>query len=186
MLDLDFFLRLDSSRHETAAPASYKRRRRHTAKTEARKRSRLHARLKARAAKALLPSLLQANVRTLISKMDEPKTRVNTRREMRECCALIFTETWLSDSSPDSTLQLHTYSLHRGDRTSAAGKSGGGGVRVYVNNRWCVDVQVVHKRCSAEIKVQTLLSTEGVQHCVSAICLRSTAGAPCDCTRDTA
>lgn len=103
--------------------------------------------------------------------MDEPKTGVNTGREMRECCALIFTETWLSDSSSDSTLQLHTYSLHRGERTSASGKSRGGGVCMYVNNRWCVDVQVVHKRCSAEIKPLMPKSDPFIHRRSSALCI---------------
>jgi hypothetical protein len=43
----------------------------------------------------------------------------------------------------DSAIQLETHSVHRGDRMSASGQNKGGGVCVYINNRWCSDVQVV-------------------------------------------
>ena len=65
---------------------------------------------------------------------------------------IIFTETWLSDSIPDSTIQLATHSVYRGDRTAASEKTRGG-VCVYVNNRWCSDVQVVERHCSASVEL---------------------------------
>ncbi|KAK0135720.1 hypothetical protein N1851_028397 [Merluccius polli] len=117
------------------------------------KRGGLHARLKARATRPPLPSLLLANVRSLENKMDELRARTTTQCEIRECCALIFTETWTKDNTPDSVIQLETHSVHRGDRTSASGKNKGGGVCVYINNRWCSDVQVVEKHCSVDIEV---------------------------------
>lgn len=107
------------------------------------KRGGLHARLKARATRPPLPSLLLANVCSLENKMDELRTRTTTQREIRECCTLIFTETWTTDNMPDSAIQLQTHSVHRGDRTSASGKNKGGGVCVYTNDRWCLDTQVM-------------------------------------------
>lgn len=117
------------------------------------KRGGLHARLKARATRPPLPSLLLTNVRSLENKMDELRTRTTTQREIRECCALIFTETWTTDNTPDSAIQLQTHSVHRGDRTSASGKNKGGGVCVYTNDRWCLDTQVMEKHCSVDIEV---------------------------------
>ncbi|XP_030612077.1 uncharacterized protein LOC115799195 [Archocentrus centrarchus] len=117
------------------------------------KRGGLHAKLKARATRPPLPSLLVANVRSLENKMDELRARTIAQREIRECCALIFTETWITATTPDSAIQLQTHSVHRGDRTSASGKNKGGGVCVYVNKRWCVDVQVVEKHCCTDIEV---------------------------------
>ncbi|KAK2899376.1 hypothetical protein Q8A73_012505 [Channa argus] len=67
-----------------------------------------------------LPSLLLANVRSLENKLDELRARITTQREIRECCALIFTETWLSDKVPEDAIQLHTHSVHRGNRTAAS------------------------------------------------------------------
>ncbi|KAK7933490.1 hypothetical protein WMY93_004386 [Mugilogobius chulae] len=99
-------------------------------------------------------SLLLANVRSLENKMDDLRARITTQREVRECCALIFTETWLTENTPDTAVQLHAHSLHQGDRTAAAlGKTRGGGVCIYINNRWCTDVQIVEKHCSADIEL---------------------------------
>lgn len=46
----------------------------------------------------------------------------------------------------------HTHTVYQGDHTSASGKTRGGGVCVYVNNRWCVDVRVFGKYCSVDIE----------------------------------
>ncbi|KAK2905565.1 hypothetical protein Q8A73_009508 [Channa argus] len=116
------------------------------------KRGGLHARLKARASRPPLPSLLLANVRSMENKLDELRARITTQREIRECCALIFTETWLSDKVPEDAIQLQTHSVHRGDRTAASGKAKGGGVFVFVNNSWCGDIQTVDEHCSPDVE----------------------------------
>ena len=72
---------------ELADPKIARRRRRH----KRGKRGGLHARLKARASRPPLPSLLLANVRSLENKLDELRARITTHREVRECCPLIFT-----------------------------------------------------------------------------------------------
>ena len=64
----------------------------------------------------------------LTNKMDKLRTRTTTQREIRECCALIITEIWFSDSTPNSVLLLHTHSIHHEDRTEASKKTRGGGV----------------------------------------------------------
>lgn len=33
-------------------------------------------------------------------------------REYKDCCALIFTETWLTEDIPDSVCHLQTHSIH--------------------------------------------------------------------------
>lgn len=76
------------------------------------------ARLKARASRPPLPSLLLANVRSLENKLDKIRDRITTQREIRECCALIFTKTWLSDKVLECTVQLQTHSVHIGDQTT--------------------------------------------------------------------
>ncbi len=116
------------------------------------KRGGLHARLKARANRPPLPSLLLANVRSLENKLDELRARITSQREVRECCALIFTETWLSEKAPESSVQLQTHSSHRGDWTAASGKAKGGGVCVFINNSWCGDIQTVYKHCSPDVE----------------------------------
>lgn len=56
-----------------------------------------------------LPTMLLANICSLENKMDELRTRIAIQCEIRECCALIITETWLSDKVPDSALLLLTH-----------------------------------------------------------------------------
>ncbi|KAI4889038.1 hypothetical protein NFI96_000828 [Prochilodus magdalenae] len=119
--DFDFLLRsdtADTSQQGPAAPASGRRCSGRTERPRRKlgKRGGLHARLKARAMRPPLPSLLLANVRSLENKLDELRARITTQREIRDCCVLILTETWLSDSTPDSAIQLQTHSVHRGDR----------------------------------------------------------------------
>lgn len=113
---------LSSSEH--ADPKRVLRRRR----CKRGKRAGLHARQKGRANRPPLPSPLLANVQSLDNKLDELRARILTQREIRERCALIFTETWLSDKIPACAIQLQTRSVHRGDRTAASGKAKGGGV----------------------------------------------------------
>ena len=36
---------------------------------------------------------------------------------------------------------------------AAPGKNKGGGVCIYVNNRWCSDVKTVEKHCSADLEL---------------------------------
>ncbi|KAK7888822.1 hypothetical protein WMY93_024382 [Mugilogobius chulae] len=156
LLGFEFLLRLDPTNTPKQAPGvdAFDRRKTVHPKRRRGKRGGLHARLKARANKPPLPSLLLANVRSLENKMDDLRARITTQREVRECCALIFTETWLAENTPDTAVQLHAHSLHRGDRTAAAsGKTKGGGVCIYINNRWCTDVQIVEKHCSADIEL---------------------------------
>ncbi|KAM8763289.1 uncharacterized protein AB9X84_007718 isoform 1-T1 [Acanthopagrus schlegelii] len=62
-------------------------------------------------------------------------------------------ETWTRDNMPDSAIQLQTHSVYCRDHTEASGKNKGGGVCVYINNKWCSDVQVVEKHCSVDTEV---------------------------------
>ena len=55
-----------------------------------------------------------------------------------ESSVMCFTETWLNDNILDSSMSLAGFQLARGDRScSESGKKKGGGVAVYVNNKWC-------------------------------------------------
>lgn len=116
------------------------------------KRGGLHDKLKARTSRPPQPSLLLANMRPLENKLDELRARVTSQQEIRECCTLIFTETWLSEKVPESSVQLQTHSIHRGDWTAASGKAKGEGVYVFINNSWCGDIQTVFKHCSPDME----------------------------------
>ncbi|KAI5085276.1 hypothetical protein C0J45_3293, partial [Silurus meridionalis] len=40
--------------------------------------------------------------------LDYIRLQQTTRREFRDCCVFVFTETWLSDRVPDAAIQLET------------------------------------------------------------------------------
>lgn len=64
------------------------------------------ARLKARATWLSLTSLQPPNFHLLDNRMDELRTSTITQYEMRECCALIFTETSVLETMANSRLTL--------------------------------------------------------------------------------
>ncbi|KAI3370677.1 hypothetical protein L3Q82_007089 [Scortum barcoo] len=90
-----------------------------------------------------LPSILLANVQSLDNKLDELRSRMAFQRDIKNCNVLVFTETWLDPSIPDSAIVPEGLSIHRQDRTINSGKSKGGGVCFMVNNKWCSDVEVI-------------------------------------------
>lgn len=83
--------------------------------------------------------------------MDLLRLRMNTQQELRECCALILMETWLNDNIPDCAVQLDRLICLHADRTSASGKSKGGGLCVYVNTGWCTNTKIIKSYCSINI-----------------------------------
>ena len=67
--------------------------------------------------------------------MHELLARVNYDNKFRQSNLICFTETWLKDDMSD--LNLPGYTLIRADRdTDMSRKSIGGGLCVYVDERW--------------------------------------------------
>ena len=60
------------------------------------RRSSLLVRLRRRAHRAPLPSILLANVQSLDNKVDVVRASVAFQRDIRDCNILCFTETWLT------------------------------------------------------------------------------------------
>ncbi|KAI5616883.1 gastrula zinc finger protein XlCGF28.1-like [Silurus asotus] len=93
------------------------------------KRAGVRNRLRARAHRAPLPSILLANVQSLENKLDDLRARVKFQRDIWDCNLLCFTETWLNPAVPDHAIQpAEFFSVYRMDRTLESGKSRGGGV----------------------------------------------------------
>jgi len=104
---------------------SRKRRRRRKRGT----RAGVLVRLRRRAFRPPLPTILLANVQSLDNKLCELRARISYQRETRDCCAICLTETWMSAMVPDSAIELTGFSVHRSDRMEElTGKSRGGGV----------------------------------------------------------
>ncbi|XP_061139665.1 uncharacterized protein LOC133157277 [Syngnathus typhle] len=63
--------------------------------------------------------------------------------------ALCFVETWLSKRTSYHAVELAGFRLTRPDRSAElSGKSKGGGLCFYINERWCTDVTVLKEFCS--------------------------------------
>lgn len=142
----------------TGRPVSTGRRlrRRHSRRVRKQKRGNrggARAKLKANPYRAPLPSILLANVRSLENKLDYLRLELTTRKEIGECCVLIFTETWLNADVPDSAIDMEGLTTFRADRSSVlSGKTRGGRVCMYVNNHWCSNPTTVFSHCSPDIE----------------------------------
>uniref|UniRef100_A0A8C7KC88 Transposase Tc1-like domain-containing protein n=1 Tax=Oncorhynchus kisutch TaxID=8019 RepID=A0A8C7KC88_ONCKI len=102
------------------------------------KRGGLLVRLRRRAHRAPLPSILLANVQSLDNKVDEIRARVAFQRDIRDCNVLCFTETWLTGETLSEVVQPTGFSTHRADRNKhLSGKKRGGGVCLMANVTWC-------------------------------------------------
>jgi hypothetical protein len=73
---------------------------------------------------AYLPTVLIANVRSLASKIDE----LTIVAHVNDVDFICLTESWLSQSIPDSALSLSNFIVFRNDRAVASGA----GVCVYI------------------------------------------------------
>lgn len=69
---------------------------------------------------------------------------------------ICFTETWLHSLIPDYSVEVPGFSLVRGDRDSSKSrKKKGGGISLYVSERWCNPghVNVKEQICSPDIEL---------------------------------
>lgn len=73
---------------------------------------------------AVLPSALLCNVRAIANKIDELECVCNLNSADEVC----VTETWLTDTIPDSAVSMNNYVLFRRDRPTHAG-----GIAAYIN-----------------------------------------------------
>ncbi len=91
------------------------------------KRAGVLVKLRRRAFRHPLPTILLANIQSLDNKLCELRARISYQRETRDCCVICLTETWMSAMVPDSAIELTGFSVHRSDWTKElTGKSRGG------------------------------------------------------------
>ncbi|KAI4785805.1 hypothetical protein KUCAC02_037538 [Chaenocephalus aceratus] len=96
------------------------RRRRRERKQKRACRAGLLARLRKRPHRPPLPSLFLANARSIVHKIDELEVLLAANTNVRDCCVMIITESWLHPRIPDAAVQLPGRSTHRYDRNSAS------------------------------------------------------------------
>lgn len=118
-------------------------------------RSGVMCRSKRKRFKPTLPAIITGNVRSICNKMDELAALTKHQREYQQCSMILFTETWLTELTPDSNATLDGFQLIRADRTRDSGKRKGGGLAVFVNDRWCNPghITIKEKLCSVDIEL---------------------------------
>nr|XP_049583717.1 uncharacterized protein LOC125973509 [Syngnathus scovelli]XP_049583735.1 uncharacterized protein LOC125973515 [Syngnathus scovelli]XP_049605256.1 uncharacterized protein LOC125985971 isoform X2 [Syngnathus scovelli] len=113
------------------------------------KRAGALVKLRQRGFRSAPPSIHLANVRSLANKMDELLLLTSRNTDFSRSAALCFVETWLSERTPHHAMELAGFRLTRADRSAElSGKSKGGGLCFYINERWCTDVMVLKEFCS--------------------------------------
>ncbi|KAJ0002714.1 hypothetical protein NQD34_007863 [Periophthalmus magnuspinnatus] len=71
------------------------------------------------------------------NKTDELAALTRYQQEYRDSSIMLFTESWLTPQIPDSAVAMDNFHLLRADRTAESGKRKGGGLALFVNEKWC-------------------------------------------------
>ena len=123
-----------------------------------RARVKLKAKLRAKRMKykPSIPSIVMGNVKSLTNKCDKLEALVRNQRVYRECSLKCFSESWLTESMDGSCVDIPGFTavcVDRDIRTS--GKRKGGGLILYVNNRWYKPghITVKDKICSQDVEL---------------------------------
>ncbi len=131
---------VDCSQTPHQSSLSGSRNRGNAADAEKEEKADVLVRLRRRAFRHPLPTILLVNVQSLDNKLCELRARISYQRETRDCCVICLTETWMSAMVPDSAIELTGFSVHRSDRMEElTGKSRGGGVCFYIR---CTDLLI--------------------------------------------
>ena len=120
------------------------------------KRGGIRSRIRRRPFKPPLPSIILANVRSLRNKMDMLHARCRLERAFRDICIIALTKTWLDGSISDNEVTLDGFTIIRSDSTVQSGKTRGGGVCFYINDRWCTNIKVHQNICTPNLEMLTV------------------------------
>ena len=116
------------------------------------RRGGIRQRLRRRGNRPPLPSMILSNARSLRNKMDELRLLTRGCFEYRESCIMLFTKTWLHPEIPDCCVDIEGFSHIRSDRSELSGKSKGGGLCLYINDKWCRQHTVREKICNPDVE----------------------------------
>ncbi|RUS85631.1 hypothetical protein EGW08_006643 [Elysia chlorotica] len=112
---------------------------------------------KRRKSRLYVPSVVFGNTRSLNNKIEELQASCRHLYEYRDTSVLGFTETWFEPCTPDQSVKIDGFTLLRGDRTSQSGKVRGGGVCLYINERWAHpnNITIKNKQCTPDLELLT-------------------------------
>ena len=113
---------------------------------------------KARKHKPYLPVVIMGNVQSLANKLEELFACVKYQHEYRTCSVMYYTETRLTDAVRDSHVNIEGFFLFRSGRTRDSCKKIGGGLCLFVNEKWCHwnNMAVKHKVCTPNVEMLTV------------------------------
>ena len=100
-----------------------------------------------------VPSVITGNTRSIRNKVDELEALAKYDYRFRDSAIMCFTETWLSVVDTDDSVSISGFNVVQADRTAAANKSKGGGVCVYINEKYCTNYCVKHQYCDSNIEL---------------------------------
>lgn len=111
-----------------------------------------------------LPSIIMGNVQSLRNKLDELQGNVQLQKDFKECGLLAFTETWFTEEDQEAQLRIDGFGTpFRLDRdVDSTGKSQGGGVCLYVNERYCKSVTIRDRICTGDVELLSLSPSRGM------------------------
>ena len=105
-----------------------------------------------------LPPIILGNVQSLRNKIDELQANVECIRDYKNACVIALTETWLKEQDMGQDYEIDGFGqpirLDRDEQLT--GKSHGGGVALYVNQRWCKTVLVRESLCAPNIELLSI------------------------------
>ena len=113
-------------------------------------------RLRRRNHKPPLPSIILSNVRSIRNKVDTLDALCKFDCDYRNAGVICLTETWLTDMDTDNSVMISNFTSFRCDRDANNGKQKGGGVCVYINNKWCGNNHIVTSSCQPDIELLSL------------------------------
>ena len=67
------------------------------------------------------------------------------------CSLICLTESWLKEGIPDPSLT--GFSTIRSDRNEASSKERGGGVCMFINDKWCNNISVKERLCDVNMEL---------------------------------
>ena len=118
------------------------------------KRGGVRQRVRRRNHRPPLPAITLGNVRSIGNKIDEIRALARFNSDFRCSSLICFTETWLKPSTPNEHLDITGFNLIRHDRSSSeSNKSKGGGLCLYMNQRWCNNYTLRSTVCTPNIEM---------------------------------
>ena len=104
-----------------------------------------------------MPAILLTNARSVLRKLDELFGLVNGSKMRHLSQVICVTETWLQPHISTTQTELAGYTQFRKDRDlTSSGKECGGGILLYVDEKWATNWKVINSYCDHSLEMLTV------------------------------